>query len=89
MYQGAIGSIPSQGTYGRQPINVSHIDVSLSISLSLREDLNDLNDPLPLSLKAMTHTNKTPEKVTSSTKIACVKMHSDLILTFYVYMKFE
>ena len=47
IHQKVVGLIPGQGSYKRQPIDVSHVSVSLSLSLSL------ISTPLLLSLKAM------------------------------------
>ena len=43
IHQNVAGSIPSQGTYRRQLINVSHIYVSFSFSLSLPSSVSKIN----------------------------------------------
>ena len=36
VHQNVVGPIPGQGMYRRQPVEVSHIDVSLCLSVSLK-----------------------------------------------------
>ena len=43
MHQKAVGSIPGWGTYGKQPTDVSYIEVSLSLSLKSINIASDEN----------------------------------------------